>query len=210
MNFKPVIAIGTAAILGLAVNSASLAYDDQHDSRAFEDAMGDFEREMEQLAEEMAELAEEMAELVVDIDFDEIAREAEASAMAALEEGGIRIESHSDGRETVWIEADHHDGDDASLRVENTPSGEDLIYFYFDGFDQPYSYVIEDGDDGHDGETIIHAYDVASVEVVHSGLRNNENMETSVDSRGRPQMTVHTDYPDEVRILRLDRSRFDG
>ena len=155
MNFKLALAIGTAAMLSLAMNNAAFAHEDQHDSHAYEHAMEDFEREMEQLAEEMADLAEEMAGLVDDIDFDEIAHEAEAIAMAALEESGIRIESHSDGRETVWIEADQRGGDDASLRVENTPSGEDLVYFYFDGFDQPYSYVIEDGVDGQDGETII-------------------------------------------------------
>ena len=68
--------------------------------------------------------------------------------------------------------------------------------------------LIEDDDDRGD-QTTIHAYDVSTVEIVES-RRNDGRIETETTSNGRPHLIVHTDDPDHIRVVRLDRSRFDG
>ena len=79
---------------------------------------------------------------------------------------------------------------------------------YFDGFDRPYHYVIED-EDGNGEETTIHAYDVSTVEI-HETHDRHGHLETETSADGGPHLTVHTDDAGHIHVIRLDRSRFDG
>jgi len=166
----------------------------------FEREMAEFEREMEGYDWGMSGLAEAVAHIA------DAAMNIESTVMTALAESGIRIESDANGNETVWVDSDKDD--DPSMRVVSQSDGRDLVYMYFDGFENDYHYVIEDDDDRSD-RTTIYAYDVSTVEIVES-RRNDGRIETETTSNGRPHLTVHTDDPDHIRVVRLDRSRFDG
>ncbi len=178
----------------------------EHDMVKFEHEMVEFEREMAEFEREMSNidwgvdgLAETLAEVT------EVAAHIQESVMASLAENGVRIESDSNGNDTVWVDG----GDDASMRVVSGEGGSDLVFMYFDGFDRPYHYVIED-DDRDDDSTTIHAFDVSTVEIRESNNRQEARIETETMRDGRPHLIVHTDNPDHVRVVRLDRRRFDG
>lgn len=166
----------------------------------------EFEREMARLSREMEQLAREMERLADDYDFD--AADFEQEIMAALEENGVRIEDHGNGRETVWVSSDSGSRDDVSIRVENSDRGDDLVYFYYEGFDRPYSFVLEDGDRDNE-DTTVHAYRTSNVHVVRQDRRDG-TVETTRDDRGNPVLTIYTDEPENFHVIRLDRSRFDG
>jgi len=175
----------------------------------FEAAMREHEHAMEELEHEltnrdwgMTHLSETVTELA------EMAAHIEETVMASLAASGLRMEGDDDGNQTVWIDRD--DSDEPSMRVVDRVDGESLVFMYFDGFDNDYHYVIEDGDDSsRDDRTTIHAFDVSTVEIIENDNRG-DNLETETSAGGSPHLTVRTDDPDDIRVIELDRSRFDG
>ena len=170
---------------GREMATMDLEFDHHFDFSEFEDGMAEF-------AEEMAEFAVEMAGL-------------EGEIMAELEASGLRIESDDNGNETVWLSGDHRGNGDADMRVVSTRGGDDLVYFYFNGFEEDYDFVLEDGPGD---STIIHAYDTSAVIIEATNRRNHNNVETDLDSRGRPQLTIITRDEDDYEVVRLERRRF--
>lgn len=175
--------------------------------------MRELEQEMAELGREMAGLAREMpgmgrhfthmahsASHIGDVVTAHVSRVFEE-----LEQNGIRMESDDHGNETVWVRSD--DDDEPSIRVLSSSEGESLVFMYFDGFDEDYHFVIEDDDEGDD-HTIIHAYDIGAVTIIES-RNSNSNIEANTSNDGTPELTVHTRHPDRIRVLRLDRRRFD-
>jgi len=136
-----------------------------------------------------------------------MAANIQEAVMTSLAESGLRMETDAHGNDVVWISND--DTNDPSLRAVSGADGRDLVFFYYDGFDHPYQYVIEDDDYMEDDGAIIHAFDVSTVEVIR-GRDGNSNMDGSRDENGRPHLTVHTDHPERVHVVPLDRSQFDG
>jgi len=191
---------------------------DSHTSREVErevrQAMREHEREMAQFEREMAEFEREMesydwglsglAEAVAHIA--DAAMNIESTVMTALAESGVRIESDSNGNETVWIDSDKDD--DPSIRVVSQSDGRDLVYMYFDGFENDYHYVIESDERGGN-HTTVHAYDVSTVEIRETHDHDGQ-FNTDASREDGPHLTINTDHPDDVRVIRLDRSRFDG
>ena len=187
----------------------------------FEEEMREFEQEMEEFGREMAELDIEMSNMNFDFDFSGFELDmsrfgAEMAAfgaeMAGLEDRimadlaakGLRIESDANGNETVWLSGNHSDGD-ADMRVVSTSGGDDLVYFYFNGFDEDYSFVMEDGPRN---TTIVHAYDTDAVSIESSNRRNHNNVETDLDRRGNPTLVIRTNDEDDYEVVRLNRRRF--
>lgn len=178
------------------------------------EAMREHEREMAEFEREMAELERELADedgilaglSEVAAELAHMAANLETTVMASLAESGIRIESDHNGNEVVWVQND--DEDEPSMRVVTGSGGENLVFMYYDGFENDYHYVIENSERGGDNTTI-HAYDVSTVEVRESS-RHDGHLETETTRDGGPHLTIHTDDPDHVRVVRLDRSRFDG
>ncbi len=170
------------------------------DRPEFEAEMHEFEIEMRVFEGEMRELGQEMAQLVIEMG------DIEGEVMAELEASGIRIESNDNGNDTVWISGDARNEGEADMRVVSSDDGNDLIYMYFNGFDEDYQFVIEEGDDGD--AMVIHAYDTAAVFVVESS-RHEGQLETDFGETGRPHLTVRTNDSDDVSVVRLNRRHFD-
>jgi len=175
----------------------------------FEAAMREFEHAMRELEHEltnrdwgMARLSETATELA------EMAAHIEEPVMASLAESGLRMESDDEGNETVWIDRD--DSDEPSMRIVDRADGESLVFMYFDGFENDYHYVIEDGDDSdRDDRTTIHAFDVSTVGIIEDDS-TGENIETETSAGSGPHLTIRTDDPDHIRVIELDRGRFDS
>jgi len=161
----------------------------------------DFNSEMDEFAEEMEEFAEEMAEMSESIVID---------VNTALAHSGIRVEEHRDGTETIWIEGyQRHGQREASLRIEELPDGEDLVFMYFNGFDKDYHFVIEDNSPIHrEGDVTVHAYDVSAVDIRGDGRGHGEELDSGFDENGNPHLVIRTENPEDIRVVRLDRRRF--
>lgn len=188
-------------------DDAEIRHEVRQAMREYEREMAAFEREMAELGRELSghdgilagigDVAAELADMAAHI---------EDAVMTSLAESGVRIESDGHGNETVWIESD--DDKDPSMRIMSGADGENLIFMYFDGFENDYHYVIENDERGGD-HTTVHAFDVSTVEIRES-RRNEGHLDAEATEDGEPHLTINTDHPDDVRVIRLDRSRFDG
>lgn len=175
--------------------------------REYEREMAEFEREMTELGRELSghdgiltglgDVAAELADMAAHI---------EDAVMTSLAESGVRIESDGNGNETVWIQSD--DDDEPSMRVVNNRNGENLVFMYFDGFENDYHYVIESDERGGD-HTTVHAFDVSTVEIRETHSHDGQ-FNTDASRDGGPHLTINTGQPNDVRVIRLDRSRFEG
>jgi len=188
--------------------------DDEEIRHEVRQAMREYEREMAKFERDMAELGRELSGhdgilaglSDVAAELADMAANIEDTVMASLVESGVRIESDGNGTETVWVQSD--DDDEPSMRVVSNRNGEDLVFMYFDGFENDYHYVIESDERGGNHATV-HAFDVSTVEIRESHS-NDGQFNTDASREGGPHLTINTDHPDDVRVIRLDRNRFEG